>query len=125
MPDNVTRCIVASLVIKDVWVRMISETLHSAHVAKLTSHASCCVEQRMAAKLISLNLSVTCLSSQIHVAMQIFCGPSLISLRISPFLFYAVERTKMYQMNILASCQVLFSLKIIYCFISVDDDGIV
>jgi len=30
-----------------------------------------------------------------------------------------------YQMNILANCQVLFSLKIIYCFISVDDDGIV
>jgi len=77
----------------------------------------------MAAKPISLNLSVICLSSQIHVAMQIFCGPSLIPLKISPFLFYAVKRTKMY---ILTSCQVLFSLKIIiYHFISVNDNGIV
>ena len=66
-----TQCIVASLVTKGVRVRMISEALHSAHVAKLTSHASYYVEQRMAAKLISLNSSVTCLSSQIHVAMQI------------------------------------------------------
>ena len=101
---------------------MISEALHNAHVARLTSHASYCVEQRMAAKLISLYLSVTCLNSQIHTAVQRFCGSFCISLRISPFLFYAVERKKMYQTNILASCQVLFSLKIIYCFISVDDD---
>ena len=48
MPDNVTQYIVASLVTKGMRVRMIWEALHSAHVAKLTSHASYCVEQMAA-----------------------------------------------------------------------------